>query len=313
MPGLIAVVPLDGTKLAESAFDLLPFVKTLGVETVRLVSVWESAWEEGEALPGRKAGEAQEVAEKGRTYLSAYLEQQAERVKAAGLTVETVVRVGRAADETLLVAQDADLLLLATHGRAGIDRWRLGSVADKVIREAACPTLVIGPNVSYDLTDYNAHRILVPLNGAGLSELALPVASWIAGLTGAELDLVRVVSMTPMAADPMMDVYPLDLYSAMEDAGRSYLARIAESLGPKRKVHTQLYLGAAGEMLLEHLKEHPAGLVVLASHGRAGVARAALGSVADRLLHGPSPVLVFRPEEEATSRLLLEARKNASA
>jgi nucleotide-binding universal stress UspA family protein len=294
MAGLKALIPLDGTKLSETAYELLPLLKTLGVDGLRLVSVWESAWEESET-----DGQQQqfgETTEKGRAYLEAYLKQQADKLqKENGFQVEHEVRVGRASEEVLEACGGIDLVLIATHGRTGVARWWLGSVADVVIREAACPALVIGPNVSQELAP-DVKRIMLPLDGSAEAEEALPVATWIAGLTGAELDVVRTLSLTPVAYDPGMGVYSADLIDSMEDAVRSYLAEINTRLAGK-KATTTMRIGSPGEMLYQHLEERPADLVVMTSHGRSGVRRAALGSVTDRLLHGPAPVLVIRAGE----------------
>ncbi len=315
MSGLTALIPLDGTELSESAFALLPALKNLNIERVRLLSVWEEAWAEGHAVPGRHEGELGEVAQQGRSYLDAYLGTQSERVQALGFKVETEVRTGKAAEHVLEAASqpDVDLIVIATHGRSGIARWRLGSVADKIIRSAPCPALVLGPNVESELASYSLDRILVPVDGSEMAESALSLATWIADSAKSEIDLVRVVSLTPVAMDQSMGVYPVDLVTAMEDAGRSYLDRVAEEIGENRTVNTTLLIGTAGEQLLEYMNEKPASLVILASHGRTGVARAALGSVADRLLHGPSPVLVFRPDEEDANRLLDEAKQASRA
>jgi nucleotide-binding universal stress UspA family protein len=293
MAGLKTLIPLDGTKLSETAYELLPLLKTLGVEDIRLVSVWESAWEESEA--DGKQQEFGETTEKGRAYLEAYLKQQSEKLTKDGFKVEQEVRVGRASDEVLEACEGVDLALIATHGRTGVARWWLGSVADHVIREAGCPVLVIGPNVSQELAP-GVKRILLPLDGSPEAEEALPVATWIAGLTGAELDVVRSLSLTPVAYDPGMGVYSADLIDSMEEAVRSYLAEINTRLQGK-KATTTMRIGSPGEMLYQHLEERPADLIVMTSHGRSGVKRAALGSVTDRLLHGPTPVLVIRAGE----------------
>ena len=293
MPGLKALVPLDGTKLSESAFELLPLLKTLGVEDIRLVSVWESPWEQAEA--DGKDDDFVDATEKGRAYLEAYLNQQGETVTAAGFNVERVCRVGRASDEIVEACEGVDLVLIATHGRTGVSRWWLGSVADNVIRGAGCPVLVIGPNVSQDLSP-DIKRILLPLDGSPEAEQALPVATWIAGLTGAEIDVVRSLSLTPVAYDPGMGVYSADLITSMEDAVTEYLAQVQKRL-EGHKATTTMMVGAAAEMLFEHLSERPAGLVIMTSHGRSGVKRVALGSVTDRVLHGPAPVLVMRADE----------------
>lgn len=315
MAGLTALIPLDGTEFSESAFELLPMVKSMGVDKVVLVSVWQSAWEEKDHPEGRQEGEWKEVEEKGRTSLEAYLNERAERVKAMGFSSEGVMRTGKPADEVIDYAEtsDADLIIIATHGRTGIARWRLGSVADVIVRHAPCPALVVGPNVEVELKPYALKRILVPLDGSALGETALPMASWISRLTGAEIDLVRSVSVAPVAYDDTMGggVYPIDLLTAMEDASRIYLDRMASVVGGKAR--TSLLIGGAGDQILEYLKESPADLVIMAAHGRAGVKRVVLGSVTDRVLHGPAPVLVLRPEPEAKSRLTEAAAGTASS
>jgi len=296
MAGLTALIPLDGTKLSESAFAMLPLIKTLGVENVELVSVWQGLWEyETSERPGPKL---QEFEEKGRAYVEAYLAQEATRVEGVGLSVKKVALSGRAADEILRAAAEsrADLIVIATHGRDGLARWRLGSVADKVVRHATCPTLVIGPNVEIELEPYTVHRILVPLDGSPLAEEVLPIATWIAARTGAGLDLVRAVSLPPMDYEYSMGYVP-GLLTELEDAGRAYLAGVATKLGTEVQAQSYLSVGPAGLNLLEQLRDHPAQLVIMMSHGRGGIARTALGSVVDRLLHGPAPVLVLRSEE----------------
>ena len=311
MPDLTALVPLDGTKLSESALSLLPFLQSLGCRRACLVSVWESDWAEPRATPGGGTGEMKEAAERGRAYLEAYLKLRTDALKSSGMEVETVVRVGRAAEEVLHVARDvkADLVLIATHGRSGVSRWRLGSVADKIINAATCPTLVIGPNVEIKLAPYELKRIMVPLDGSEIAEEALPVARWIAETSGAGIDIVRVVAPPAMAVDPMVGVYPVDLIKAMEEGATLYLDRVAKDIGTSKPVRTQLLSGPVSEELRRYLQANPADLVVMTSHGRQGIVRWALGSVADRLLHGPAPVLVLRPEEDgAASRLTAAAR-----
>lgn len=296
MPTLTALIPLDGTRLSESAFSMLPLSQKLGVNKVVLVATWESLWQE-QSL-GRRDSELQEVAERERSYLHSYLAAQAERVRPFGFQVEVDVRVGRAAEEVLSAASNtgADLIIIATHGRDGIARWRLGSVADKIVRQADCPTIVVGPNVNRELEPYSLRRILVPLDGTPLAEEALPVATWIAQANGAEFDLVRVVSLPGAGIYDGMG-YSVDLLTDIEDAARAYLAEVAARLEKRVAVRTELLLGDAGDQLLAHMKETPSELMVVASHGRAGLVRTALGSVADRMLHGPAPVLILRPEQ----------------
>jgi nucleotide-binding universal stress UspA family protein len=93
----------------------------------------------------------------------------------------------------------------------------------------------------------------------------------------------------------------------MEEGAKTYLDRIGGEVAKSVPVQTALLEGNAGDQLLSYLKERPAGLVVVASRGRSGIVRATLGSVADRMLHGPAPVLILRPDEEIRSRLVTEA------
>src|SRR3954468_709389 len=308
MPGLKAMIPLDGSKLSESAMSVLPFLKSLGFDSLRLVSVWEDNWEN---VASGKEDELAAAGERGQAYLDAYLKERSAEATAAGFTVESIVKVGKAADEVLEQTSDGiDLACIATHGRTGLRRWRLGSVADKLSRETPCPDLIIGPNVEVALENYAVKRIVVTLDGSELSEEALPVAAWIADKTGASLDLIRAVSLTPMAMDPSLGLYPVDLVTSVEDAAKEYLAQKAHALqdGGKRTVTASILLGAPGEQLIEYLEKDPPSLVVMATRGHRGLARIALASVTDQVLHGPSPVLVIRPEEEKTSRLVAEAK-----
>ena len=300
---LIALIPLDGTKLSESAFAMLPLVRQLGIDRVRLVSVWESADEPDED----HKQELNEVTERGRAYLEAYLEQQAEEVAARGFEVETVVQIGHPADEILESTHDVDIIVIATHGRSGIARWWLGSVADHIVKESACPCLVIGPNVETDLEHYEVNRILLPLDGSENAETAIPLAAFIADKTGAVIDVVRAMSLTAVSYDPGMSMYSADLVTSMEDSVKAYLQSVADRL-KDRKVETTMLMGGPGEMLLEHLKEKPTNLVVSTTHGRTGVKRAALGSTTDRLLHGTAPVLIFRPGDQEPGDIVDLAR-----
>jgi nucleotide-binding universal stress UspA family protein len=302
---LIALIPLDGTKLSEEVYALLPLVKRLGIDHIRLVSVWESAWEESES--GHEKHKLNEVREMGRAYLEAYLQEQVEHVKARGFQVESVVEVGRPADEILESVNDVDLILIATHGRSGIARWWLGSVADEVIKESACPCLIIGPNVETDLSAYETRRIMVPLDGSAAGEQALALAAYIADKTGAELDIVRCMSLTAVTYDPDISMYSADLITSMEDSVKSYLQQASEKLG-NRQITTTMLRGGAGEMLLQHERDNSVDLVVATTRGRTGVKRTALGSISDRLLHGSAPVLVFRPSDESPGDVVEAAR-----
>ena len=303
MPGLTALIPLDTGENSESSLLLLPMLKKLGFERARLLCVFDQQQKQ----PQRKDANQYPGVRWGPAYMEAYLKDQAARLTSLGYEVDTVVRQGKAVETCIAAAAepDVDLVLVATHGRTGIARFRLGSVADKIIKDSPCPVMVVGPNVEIDLDHYSLTKITVPLDGSQLAEMALPIAKHLANLSGAEVELVRCVSVTPVAADPMMA--SVDLLSAVVDEARNYLGRTAATMpGAKATVLT----GPAAETILDYLRKNPNDLVVMASRGRTGIGRVAMGSVAERLLQGPDPVLVFEPNEDK-GRLFAAARASA--
>jgi nucleotide-binding universal stress UspA family protein len=266
-------------------------LRTIGFSNLRLISVDDPSNNKTRTAEGFKP----------------YLADKKAEAESAGWNVETVIVQGT--PDTAIVAAAADpaidLVLLATHGRTGIKRMRLGSVSDKVIKNAACPRLVVGPNVDIDLATYALNRILVPVDGSDLSETSLPIARHLAGLTGAQIDLMQAVSMSSgmMVGDTAAGI---DLMPGAIDSANQYLARLAEGL-PGLTVTTWTAVGAPGDAVLGHLAAHPVDLVIMASRGRTGLARAALGGVTERVLQGPDPVLVFEIGEDR-SRLFDAAR-----
>jgi nucleotide-binding universal stress UspA family protein len=290
------LIPLDGSRRAETPLAYLGALKQMGDLQVRLLSVVDETEEFG-ALRGREA-EDREF-----NLLSTYLREVAADIeKHVGIAVECRVRRGHPAGNIEADAVDfkPDLLLISTHGRSGIDRWRLGSVADKVVRAAICNTLVIGPNaveqtkwLEGDLTKPFG-SILVPLDGSQLAEAALPVAASFAGAFGSDIHLVQAVAIPAMTAINE-GAYMPDLLDLTVGGARDYLARLAGQL-PKLKVHTKIVVGPP-ILELESYITTGIDLVVMTSHGRGGMLRTALGSVTDRLLGGPAPVLVVRPPD----------------
>jgi nucleotide-binding universal stress UspA family protein len=261
-------------------------LKALGLQEVVLVSVIESL---DEQVPG-----LDDYRERQQVLLTAYLHDIARRLEVQ-VNVVTELRCGRPDAEIRKVASttNADLVFLTTHGRSGITRWSIGSVADKVIRQADRPTLVLGPEAAKQEVVRDIKRILVPLDGSVAAEHALTVANEWAGKLDATLHLVRVVSLVPlMAADPVTGYYPAELLTAVEDAATDYLKETAKKPG-LAKLHATVMKGDPAQELTSYATENEIDLVVMASHGRGGAVRAVLGSTADRMLHGPAPVLVL--------------------
>ena len=196
------------------------------------------------------------------------------------------------------------LIAMATHGRSGIGRWLLGSVTDSVIRHAEHPTLVIRAQEGGASAAPSLNEVVLPLDGSATAEAAIPYAVEMAKVLGVGVALVRAI--TPMAyadsySETVPDAYDALLEQAQADAG-DYLKGIARRVFSRGvpDVTSHVMVGNAASVILGRADEGGDKLVVMATHGRSGVRRAVLGSVADRVIrHSAGPVLVVRPREAA--------------
>jgi nucleotide-binding universal stress UspA family protein len=226
-----------------------------------------------------------------------YLEGAARRLSAVApvpVSAAVVASVPGLEAEAILEragAAGADLIVMSTHGRGPLGRLALGSVADEVVRRAFLPVLLVRPRepAPGPFVEPTAESVLIPLDGSALAERALGPAADLAWLLGARCDLVRVVA--PGDGGPGQ--------AAEEEAeARSYLGRVAGRLGQRGLQARTLVLAARqpAEAIVLEARARGSGLIALATHGRGGLRRALLGSVADKVLRAaPCPVLVYRP------------------
>jgi len=292
------IVPLDGSDLSETA---LPYAVVLAKATqagLLLVTVWEGA---EEILASTLPELADDLFKRGEEHYEGYLTGVARTIQAQGVKTEAQVIVGHPVGEILKLVRerDASMLALSTHGRSGLSRWVYGSVAGKLIRESNVPTLLVGPRLLEAKAPPAITRILVPLDASELSETALAPAVDLAGALGADLVLAQVLNWATHAfvfGVPDIDTAMID--RELTKASEEYLARVKSGLQTKRSVKTRVLRGMAADALIELVENEQVGLVVMATHGRAGIARTALGSVADRMTQGPAPVLLVRPPHD---------------
>ncbi|MBN2031701.1 MAG: universal stress protein [Deltaproteobacteria bacterium] len=140
------MVPLDGSELAECVLPHVEaFIKGFDISDVVLVRVVEP-----ETLPYRVEGgvDPQMIAEKEGSRKSAakdYVDRIAKRFSHEGTTVHAEAIIGRVTESLADYAEenDVDLFIIATHGRSGVTRWVMGSVADKLLRSAGVPVLMV--------------------------------------------------------------------------------------------------------------------------------------------------------------------------
>ena len=141
------LVPLDGSELAECVLPQVEAITTgCQVSTVVFVRVAESLeLPEGESRVVFSEEQWKEIEENRSLDAQKYLEQLIERLDFKGAQLQTKVLSGKAADTLADYADgnDFDLIIIATHGRSGVSRWVWGSVAERILRSACVPVLMV--------------------------------------------------------------------------------------------------------------------------------------------------------------------------
>jgi nucleotide-binding universal stress UspA family protein len=142
-------------------------------------------------------------------------------------------------------------------------------------------------------------KILVPLDGSELAKKALDEAEKLAKCFGAEMILFQVVPFMPIYGSPEL-VTPLIVDEKQKEAVEKYLANLAEELKKKGlRVTATVRTGQQVAVeIIDFAKESGAELIVMCTHGRSGITRWMLGSVALKLLtRGETPILLIRSRE----------------
>jgi nucleotide-binding universal stress UspA family protein len=302
------LVPVDGTELAERALAYAVALARPADGHVILLRAEPLVWQA--RRPGVRASTA--VADPScQAWLSPVdpearitLEAAAARVQADGVTAEVDFQRYQhgemePADAILVAAQErqADLVIVSTHNRSGVARWFYGSVADQLVRGAHIPVMVVPAAVDHPWPEGRALRILVPLDGSALAEKILSPVGRLAEQLGAELVLVRVVDRDPLsvqAAAPYTARSPLA--AGLADAW-GYLADILDRIRwVGISVTARAVIGSPSTTIAAVAREEDVDLIAMATHGRGGLGRVVLGSVANATLQGTTvPVLLVRP------------------
>jgi nucleotide-binding universal stress UspA family protein len=220
---------------------------------------------------------------------------------------------GMPADALRKRAQDlsVDLIVMATHARGPLPRLWLGSVANALVRTASTPLLLVRPHEEpCDLLE-SLHacvfqRILIPLDGSTASERILEPAIALGALMGAEYTLLQAVTPPMLGYSPAASTVQFDewMLQQWQDEVTSYLERVAAPMRERGlTVTTTAPLGYPATAIHEYAHAHAVDLIAMATHGRGGVGRVILGSVAEEVVRDAGiPVLVYRPREEGVSR-----------
>lgn len=199
-----------------------------------------------------------------------------------------------------LAALHADLLVLGTHGRSGFQRLFLGSVTEKVIRKATCPTLVVPPRASDVPPDaaLEFKRILCPIDFSDSSLSALAYALSLAEEADAHVTLLHVIEMPPeLRENAMASDFDIDrIHAAAEaDARRRLQELIPDQARTYSTVETAVVEGRAYRRVLQRSAEEQADLIVMGVHGRSAIDMLVFGSTTHHVIRaGTCPVLIVR-------------------
>jgi nucleotide-binding universal stress UspA family protein len=292
------LVPLDGSGFAEAALPIAAKLARSAQARLHLVLAHQPV----PPLVGvaDMMLSAPEVYQAGKDYGNEYLAGMAAKLSRHGIAEAHEVE-GRAGPEICEEALrlDADLVVMATHGRGALRRLWLGSVADYVIRHLSSPVLLIRPARVKAAASLRSIAVALDLSRESEAILA-PVAS-LAHLMRARVTLLHVVQLNLAIGWPPAAVLP---DPELLEASRAQAGHRLETLaGPLRagelKVSTRVIEAAtAAGGLLAALEKGSFDLIALTTHGQGGMHRLLLGSVADKVIRAAGqPVLVLRPAD----------------
>lgn len=300
------VVPVDGSVLAEHALPVAAALARRDDATVHVVLVHERVPIVEQLDPSAR----ERVRDEEARYVSRVVEEMQAR---DGVRATSALLNGDVGDAICAAVRDAraDLVTMTTHGRTGLSRLWIGSVADAVMRASTTPVLML--RATLEPTSMPAgngavfHRMLVPLDGSPLAAEILEHAVRLGG-TACRYVLARVIEPVMRMETVVPDGAGMVLI-ADEEATEAERTAARADLGGLASVLRREYAGMdvrvavrvdrhVADGLLRLARDHAVDAMAIATHGR-GVSRLVLGSVADKVLRASAgAVLVYRPARD---------------
>lgn len=323
------LVPLDQSRRAERAIPVAARLARAAHGEIILTHVLVMPLEY--ATPITPAAYAAPPLNEMETEAETYLRRMAELPILSDLSVSIDVSMGPTAIAILDTAEqrDVDTIVMTTHGRTGVSRWALGSVARHIVRHSHVSVLTLREQGAslVEAPEAKTVRALVPLDGSTVAEEAVGAAArtvmWLAGPgRTAALSLAMVVDPSYAAAE-----YPPD--TLLRDGAVVYLERVAAEAAraypelnvnwlalAERDVAAALVRlaeqGVADGALAGKGAPGASDMIAMTTHGRTGIARLALGSITERVLETSQlPLLVVRPSSMASVERVVATTTNA--
>jgi len=289
------LVPLDSSPLAEV---VLPYARELALimhQDIMLLTVHKA--EEKEYLPTHKA------------YIERMIDTLRGQLSAddAGkdITVSGEMVTGVPSEEILRYTNEkqADLVLMATHGRSGLKRIVMGSVADQVLRAAKVPVCLVRPWSKENRVFCKGTKstVLVPLDGSSAAEMILPHVEAMARQSGpAMLEIILMRVCKPAVSSsyyfPEMTLsweeYVEQQTATQKEEAVAYLAALEKKMvGNGFVVRSAVLIGNPADEITDYVNKNPINFILMSTHARSGISRWVYGSVAEKLLLNTSKML----------------------
>lgn len=303
------LVPLDSSKLSEGILPYIGHIARSVHSRMTLLHVVDT--DALPHLPGNRYKElTEQLLEREKDLARRYLRAIRDHMGANEAAVSCEVTPGSPAEAIVSFAhtQGIGLIAMSTHGRSGLNRWFMGSVADKVLHTATVPLLLFRPQNGDAPPAPQIQTLLLPLDGSPLAESATPMAEFLAKSLALKVLVARAV---PTYAFPFSDPYTLggpaysaELLDLITKDAADYLDATVNSLRLKglKAEPCLLQQGDTAGQLIDLAGRTTNVLVVMSTRGRSGLGRWVLGSVADRVVRGSGcPVLLVRARAEPSA------------
>jgi nucleotide-binding universal stress UspA family protein len=296
------LVPLDGSEFAEQAITAAKTIAQAYQSKITLISVLQAqGWFKTPPISEDK----QKQIDRGFKQKETYLKGIAEKLTAEGLNVNAAIRVGPVAETLNILAEeeDIDLVVITTHGRSGLGRWLTGSVANRIIQLISYPTLVIRPVETAKVIAPTYEKILVTLDGSEFAERVLPYAKASAPF-GSELILLSVPQIPEAQAFGAVVEEIQELRQEAERKSKAYLESVATALKEEGISARFIVTGSRpAETIISVMEAENVDLLMMSTHGRGGLDRLLVGSVAERIIQNTSRPVFLLPIHERRSAL----------
>lgn len=293
------LIPLDGSP---TAGRILYYVEhwfapqDVVLELVRVVPPYRHSLASTDTLTPVAVAHQYEEAQ-------SYLQQVAGELREKGYTVNVHILEGAPALAIKSAADrlEVDAIAMTTHGRTGLARVLMGSVAEDLVRHAHVPIFLVRMQPEME-RHANIRRILVPLDGSDLAERELPYAVALAKQFGATILLLEVVEHHPERELDILPHHEGEEHEASLGVAKMYLERHVEALRAQgMAVDLLLKMGKPAPEIVKVAYEHEIDLIVMSTHGYTGFSQLILGSVTREVLRtAPCPLLVLPPKLNAT-------------